>query len=254
MESQHIHEQLRISNSQIAPLVTSEKESKQLERDILEYNDDIAEKLTQLEKQKSENRIHLKTLQEQLAKLNQEILELEEGSSYSISLHNFENEKGILNKEVKRWAFHRTVQLLIDETKQVYEKQRQPHVIKEATRMFHSMTNGEYVQLYAPIGEQRLFVERSDGLKFQPNELSQGTKEQLYFAIRLSLATVHSKQTPFPIFIDDILVNFDKGRRLNAIELIKEMSKQHQIVFFTCHPFMADEISENHFCLDMPNN
>jgi uncharacterized protein YhaN len=250
LESQHIHEQLRIFNSQIAPLVSSEAELKQLERDILEYKDCIAEKLTDLKKQESEIRNHLKTLQGQLAKLNQEIIELEEGTSYSISLHNYENEKGNLNREVKRWALHRTVQLLIDETKQVYEKQRQPHVIREATRMFHSMTNGEYVQLYAPIGEQRLFVERSDGLKFQPNELSQGTREQLYFAIRLSLATVHSKLAPFPIFIDDILVNFDKSRRLNAIELIKEMSKQHQIVFFTCHPFMANEISENHYCLN----
>lgn len=254
LESQHINEQLRIYNSQISPFIESEANYQQVESDIFQYKDTFGIKLSQLDKQIKEIRTEINNCHEQLAKINQDIKDLEEGSSYSISLHNFENEKGILNSEVKKWAFYRAVQFLIDEAKKVYEKERQPHVVKEATRMFHYMTGGEYVQLFAPIGEQRLFVERKDGLKFQPNELSQGTKEQLYLSIRLALATVHSKQTSFPIFIDDIFVNFDAMRRVRAIELIKEMSKEHQIIFFTCHPFMADEISKRHFPLNDDEN
>lgn len=254
LESQQIKEQLRGYNSQLSPIVESEADLKQIEKDVIQYKDLFDEKLEQLEKQINEIRSIGKIQQEKLAKKNQDIKELEEGDSYSSSLHNFENEKGILNAEVKKWAFHRTVQLLIDEAKKVYEKERQPHVIKEATRMFRFMTNGKYVQLFAPINEQRLFVERSDSLRFQPNELSQGTKEQLYLAIRLALATVHSKQTPFPIFIDDIFVNFDAKRRLKAMELLKEMSNQHQIIFFTCHPFMAEEISKEYYSLEVTHS
>ncbi|MCT8139488.1 AAA family ATPase [Anaerobacillus sp. CMMVII] len=249
LESQQIQEQIRIYNSQISPLVHQEAELIQLESDVVQYQDVLNEKLGQLKKNMIEIRDQLNREHEKLAKVNQTIEDMEEGTNYSHALHNFENEKGILNAEIKKWAFHRTVQLLIEEAKKVYEKERQPQVIKEATNMFQFMTDGQYVQLFAPIGEQRLYVERCDGIKFQPNELSQGTKEQLYLAIRLALAKIHSKQNAFPIFLDDIFVNFDIKRRSKAIELIKEISNDHQVIFFTCHPFMAEEVSTHHFTL-----
>ncbi|RXI99877.1 hypothetical protein DS745_13440 [Anaerobacillus alkaliphilus] len=249
VESQEIKAKLRVYNSQIIPVLSSDTTLEQLESDVLSYQDILEDKITEIETNLTSLRAEERKLLERVAKIELEIAELEEGSNYSLSLHNLEIEKGILNVEVKKWALHRTVQFLIDEAKKVYEKERQPQVVKEATRMFKYLTDGEYIQLTAPIGEQRFIVERQDGLKFQPNELSQGTKEQLYLALRFALATVHSKQTSFPILMDDILVNFDRERRLKAIELIKEISKEHQIIFFTCHPFMATEISNHHFLL-----
>ncbi len=249
VESEEIKAQLRVYKSQIIPVLTDEITLEKLECDVLHEQDTLREQMAEIEKKLSDLRSKEKHWLERTAKLDLEISEVEDGSNYSRSLHNLENEKGILNAEVRKWALHRTVQLLIDEAKKVYEKKRQPQVIKEATRMFTFLTNGEYIRLSAPIGEQKLIVERQDGLKFEPNELSQGTKEQLYLALRFALAKVHSKQTSFPIVMDDILVNFDQGRRQKAVELIKKMSKEHQIIFFTCHPFMAKEISEQHFLL-----
>lgn len=248
-DSRQINEQIRILTSRIMPLVESEKDLVQLENDVIKNKDMFAEKIASLEENINECWEREKKLHERLAAVNLAIEELEEGSSYSVSLHSFEKEKDILNEEVKKWAFHRTVQLLIDEAKAVYERDRQPKVIKAATKMFSKITKGEYRQLFAPIGEQRFIVERDDGVRFAPNELSQGTKEQLYLAIRLALATVHSEESSFPILIDDIFVNFDEKRRLQALAVLKEMSEHHQIIFFTCHPTMAKEISPNYFLL-----
>lgn len=253
IESQQIKNELRNCTSQLRTMIKSEKELQKLERDVLLYSEALNEKISEIERKISHCREEEKKKLKRLAELNLEINELEEGSSHSLSLHNFEKEKGILRGEVRTWAVHRTVQLLIDEAKKLYERERQPEVVKEATKMFRQVTNGEYVKLFAPIGEQRFIVERNDGLMFQPHELSQGTKEQLYLSIRLALATVHSKQLSFPIFIDDILVNFDEKRRLQAIRLLKEMSKKHQIIFFTCHLFMAKEISNDFYSLTKEN-
>lgn len=248
-DSEQIKEQIRILTSRIMPLVESEKDLVQLESDVIKDKDVFAEKIAGLEGKISQCWEQEKKLHERLAAVNLAVEELEEGSSYSVSLHNFEKEKDILKKEVKKWAFHRTVQLLIDEAKAVYERDRQPKVIKAATKMFSDITKGEYRQLFAPIGEQRFIVERNDGMRFSPNELSQGTKEQLYLAIRLALATVHSVESSFPILIDDIFVNFDEKRRLQALTVLNEMSEHRQIIFFTCHPFMAKEISPSYFLL-----
>ncbi|OIJ11887.1 hypothetical protein BKP35_11355 [Anaerobacillus arseniciselenatis] len=245
-ESVQINERLRVLKSQIAPLVRNDDELIKLENDVLKNSDNLEEAIELLEKEVSSYWQEEKQLHEQLAELKLKIREIEDGSSYSDALHNFENEKGILKEEVRKWALHRTVQLLIEKSKAVYEKERQPLVIQEATKMFSFMTNNRYHQLFAPVGEQRLFVEREDGLRFEPNELSQGTREQLYLALRWALATVHSKDTAFPVFIDDIFVNFDKKRRTQAIRLLREVAEKHQVIFFTCHPFIASEITSKY--------
>ena len=36
--------------------------------------------------------------------------------------------------------------------------------------------------------------------------------------------------------MDDVLVNFDRTRASQAAEGILEMSRNHQVLFFTCHP------------------
>ncbi len=248
-ESLEINERLRVLKSQIAPLVHNDEELTILERDVLNKREELEETIGQLEKRISSYWEEEKKLHERLAEVKLKIKEIEDGSSYSEALHNFENEKGILKEEVRKWAFHRTVQLLIEKAKAVYEKERQPLVIQEATKLFSYMTNKQYNQLFAPVGEQRLFVKRHDGLRFEPSELSQGTREQLYLALRWALATVHSKETAFPIFIDDIFVNFDEKRRSQAIHLLNEMAKKHQVIFFTCHPLIASEIATEHYKL-----
>ncbi|UTW70055.1 hypothetical protein KHA80_04935 [Anaerobacillus sp. HL2] len=78
---------------------------------------------------------------------------------------------------------------------------------------------------------------------------SRRTKELFHFAIRLALANIHSKETSYPLFMDDVFVNFDEKRRRQAMTLLKEISINHQIIFFTCHPFMATEISDSYYTL-----
>jgi hypothetical protein len=39
--------------------------------------------------------------------------------------------------------------------------------------------------------------------------------------------------------MDEILVNFDPHRARATVDTIVELSKEHQVLFFTCHPHMA---------------
>jgi uncharacterized protein YhaN len=76
-----------------------------------------------------------------------------------------------------------------------------------------------------------------DGKRKEPDSLSRGTAEQLYLAIRFGyISNFAAGGEPLPIIMDDILVNFDPFRAVQATAAIEKLAKTHQVLFFTCHP------------------
>jgi len=66
--------------------------------------------------------------------------------------------------------------------------------------------------------------------------LSAGTIDQLYLAVRLAICELALPgDNPCPIILDDALVYFDDERCKNALELLRGMAKDRQIILFTCH-------------------
>ncbi len=64
-------------------------------------------------------------------------------------------------------------------------------------------------------------------------ELSTGTQEQLYIALRLALSRVIADIVSVPILIDDGFVNFDPQRKQTMIALLQDIDQQQQIIYFT---------------------
>ncbi len=61
---------------------------------------------------------------------------------------------------------------------------------------------------------------------------SDGTTDQLYLALRLAVA---EELTPeVPLILDDALVRFDDERLHAAMEVLKAVAKQKQVILFTC--------------------
>ena len=81
-------------------------------------------------------------------------------------------------------------------------------------------------QLFAVDGSQRRVPEK---------QWSSGLGDQIYLAIRISLAMAFSKQIePMPLILDDILVRFDEQRQKEAIQFLASLGKKEQIFLFTC--------------------
>ncbi|HHY74444.1 MAG TPA: AAA family ATPase [Bacillus bacterium] len=185
-----------------------------------------------------------KQLQVRLADISVEIKNLEEGTAYSDLVHRYEVLKDEFQREAGEWAVYKVAKDLIDRTKDYYRMVRLPQVIQTAQTYFSFLTFDKYPLLNAPTEDSGFIVERHDGIRFTPNELSQATTEQLYLSLRLSLARNFRSITPLPIIIDDSFVNFDKERTKRALELIREIAKDHQILFFTCHQHIVELFDE----------
>jgi uncharacterized protein YhaN len=78
-------------------------------------------------------------------------------------------------------------------------------------------------------------------------ELSQGTLDQFYLAARLGLVRQVTQDRRPPLLFDDPFVTFDDERASQALQLIKEIAGDHQVLLLTCskrYDSVADKVIE----------
>jgi uncharacterized protein YhaN len=133
---------------------------------------------------------------------------------------------------------------MIAKTMERMKNERFPKVLETAENYINQLTDGQYIHFHFKESGQ-LKIERADHIMFDPEELSQATTEQVYISLRLALVQVLQDEYPFPMIIDDGFVNFDRDRTKRIIQILLEMSKSTQVLFFTCHEHILDLFSEN---------
>ncbi|WP_094228149.1 AAA family ATPase [Methanolobus psychrotolerans] len=191
---------------------------------------EIAERISEIESA-------LESLNDEKGRIRNQIRQLEgysEGSKLRLELETLKEE---INEKSREWATYSIAQHILSKAMDKYEKERQPAVITEAQNFFSNITGGKYERIYSPLGSSDIFVEDKSGKRKNIDELSRGTAEQLYLALRFGFIKELGKHSePLPIIFDDILVNFDPVRSRNAIVSIHELSQSNQVLYFTCHP------------------
>ncbi|PFA24806.1 DNA double-strand break repair Rad50 ATPase [Bacillus cereus] len=183
-----------------------------------------------------------KKLTEHIAEYRVEIANLEEGSTYGDLLHEWEMKKSYVREQVKKWAAYATAKTVLTKTKQYYHEVQLPRILQKAEEYFVYLTGGKYSKIFSPSENEPFIVERSDGIRFYSHELSQATAEQLYLSLRFALARTFEHDYPF--VIDDSFVHFDAIRTERTIQLIKEIVKDRQVIFFTCHAHLLSFFTE----------
>ncbi|MFC4322149.1 ATP-binding protein [Litchfieldia salsa] len=192
-------------------------------------------KIEKVEIELRHNKEKLKEIQHQLSETKIRIEELEEGGVYAEVFHDYRFAQSSFQEHAKEWAIMSVAKDLLEKTIQQYRDVRLPQLLKTAERYLTILTNGTYVRVYPKEGKAGFIIERKDGIRFTPDELSQATAEQIYVAIRFALAKTISVNEKVPFLIDDSFVNFDGKRLENVVVLLKEISNNQQVMFFTCH-------------------
>ncbi len=140
-----------------------------------------------------------------------------------------------------QWSIRAVALALLAETRKRYERDRQPQVVQDAERYFAEITDGRYPRIVAAPGEESVRVEPAEGAAKELDELSRGTQEQLYLALRFGLIEQFARSAEgLPVVMDDILVNFDADRAARAASAIRDLAARHQVLYFTCHAWTAE--------------
>lgn len=111
-----------------------------------------------------------------------------------------------------------------------------------ASEYFKQLTDGVYSGLrvdHDQPGEPRLLAVESPRSEKTLDQLSAGTRDQLWLALRLAAIVAAAKETPFPLLLDDSLVQFDDQRATAALRLLHGISEHVQVILFSHHDHLV---------------
>ena len=104
---------------------------------------------------------------------------------------------------------------------------------KEASELVNGITGGIYNSMSVD-EDMSVYMNTKD--KLVPiDQVSSGTMDQIYLALRLASANLLQKDGErLPLIFDDSFVNYDEGRLRTALNYLAD-SYNSQILIFTCH-------------------
>lgn len=138
-----------------------------------------------------------------------------------------------------------TQTLLLDWALARYREEKQAPLLQRASEYFADLTCGEHVRLLADgEGEGITLSSRRAGpgnLRVPIDGMSDGTRDQLYLALRLAAVDLHlANNLALPFVADDLLVNFDDTRSRAAITGLSRLAQRTQTLYFTHHRHLLD--------------
>lgn len=128
-----------------------------------------------------------------------------------------------------------------------YREQNQDNLLGMAGEFFRTLTSNAFsgIEIENDNGEDVLKAVRADSdradARVMVSGLSDGTRDQLFLALRLAGIQQHLKERePVPLIVDDVLVNFDDDRSRATLACLAELARDTQVVIFTHHRHLVE--------------
>ena len=178
----------------------------------------------------------------------------------TIEINNINDEKNYVKNQIELLESNLDsvfdVETRIDELSQKIEEMKEKCGILEKTKKYLETAKEQFSSQYLNkmkqnfmknlqlINGSELDINLDVNLNVKVNEqgsgkdigyFSTGYKDLIYICMRLSLIdSLFEKEKPF-IILDDPFVNLDESKIKNATDLLKNISKDYQIIYFICH-------------------
>lgn len=121
----------------------------------------------------------------------------------------------------------------LEEANSLLRERFSPALNREAADIFFRLTGGKYDRLSLSRDFSALAGETESAELHGAAWLSAGTADQLYLAVRLAMCRLTLPDAP--VLLDDALAAFDDSRAELALDCLKELAAERQILLFTCH-------------------
>ncbi len=130
---------------------------------------------------------------------------------------------------------------------QAEEKEETAELFEEGSRaseIFHEITDGRYDRVTYDNDDNELQVVKSTGERFDPEELSEGTRDQLYLSIRVALGEEILDGQPGFFIMDDAFLTSDPDRLETQADVVEQLAEDGwQIVYLTSKPDAVSVLS-----------
>ncbi|WP_246791884.1 YhaN family protein [Burkholderia perseverans] len=134
-----------------------------------------------------------------------------------------------------RWAIER------------YREQRQGPMLGRASEIFAALTLGDFSRLVVDTERQppELSARRANGKPVAVGGLSEGTRDQLFLALRIAALELQlENKAALPFVADDLFINFDDTRSKAGLAALRELSTRTQVLFLTHHAHLLPLVTD----------
>ncbi len=197
----------------------------------------ISEKVRTLEEDLAKAKEKYDTVQKELGAVENLIEEMSSDNRQSLLFQQREFLLSEASRLSKKWVSLCLCRYLLQQSMEKYEKEKQPEVVKLASRYMGIITSGRYELLLSAEDNRIMLNDLFRKERKEKQQWSSGLADQAYICTRLALATVLSSMSePVPIVLDDIHLRFDPRRQKGMARVILDMAEKQQIILFSCNP------------------
>lgn len=144
----------------------------------------------------------------------------------------------------ERYLRLKTAARLLQWSMERFRQTRQGPMLARASEIFQALTLGSFSRLLVDADSHdspRLVSIRTDGNKpVEVPGLSEGTRDQLYLALRLAALDQQASQgSRMPLIADDLFINFDDRRTEAGLQVLGEVSRRMQVILLTHHDHLV---------------
>ncbi len=177
----------------------------------------------------------------------QHLQALEERSGFSAALHESFGHAGQVGELTRRWMRITVARLLLDATIERYRAQHEGPMIRRANEMFIAIAGNQAPDHFAKLdvdyekpSDPQLIAIRSSGASAKVNEMSEGTRDQLWLSFRIAALERRAREgEPLPFLADDLFASSDPQRAATGMRYLGELSKSTQVIVFTHHDYVV---------------
>lgn len=212
-------------------------ESSELTRRIGELRDQIE----QLDARRGQ-------LREQLGRLGAELLKMDGGTQAVDANAQSQAMLAKIEDLAVEYARVKLASVVLRKAVDRFAERNKDPMLHRAGEYFAQLTEGSFTDLKVDYDDQDqpILVGRRSGISVPIAGMSEGTADQLYFAMRLAfLADWLERHEPLPIVVDDILIKFDDQRALATLKVLAEFSHRTQVILFTHHRHLVELAQAN---------
>lgn len=156
-----------------------------------------------------------------------------EQETYLVEINKLKEQ--IASNNVENAALDLAIRTIQDLSEEIYDSFGSV-LNEQVSALVRRITNDKYTEVR--IDDQLKVMVKSGNSYISMDYLSTGTIEQIYLALRLSIANVLIAED-LPIIIDDIFVTYDYQRLYDTLSCLNEYLNR-QIILFTTNPGLQD--------------
>jgi chromosome segregation protein len=169
---------------------------------------------------------------------------LEVGVGAEIALQQRRSAEAELTAAAHDWLVLKIGSLFIDQVVGRHRASQQDPLMTRAGTLFSTLTGGAYTGLDQDFDDSdnpRLVARRTSGALVPITGLSEGTRDQLYLALRLAYLEDYARHAEAAPFIgDDLFTSFDEERTASGLSALAAVGDLIQPILFTHHKHVVD--------------